>query len=85
MATIVKKNVKPTSKKVVFWTDARTERLVSTYQKYQGKDVENLYQKIASQFKTKAYSPSANAVYKKIGRLGLLKSAKWVKKEQKRS
>lgn len=85
MATIVKKTVKPESKaKVSFWNEKRSERLRSLYQKYDGKQVENVYQKIANQFKTKEYSPSANAVYKKIGRMGLLK-ANWVKTEQKRS
>lgn len=55
-----------------FWTPRKTESLILWYERYSGKP--NVYARVNK--KVKASSP--NAVYKKLGRLGMLK-ADWSK------
>lgn len=62
-----------------FWTLKREISLVNFHQKYASKG--NVYSKIANRFNGKV---SVNAVYKKLGRMGLV-NAPWVRSEKKNS
>ena len=69
-------------KKGTFWTEARVKRLTNYMEQYSSHS--NKYNRISKRFRS-AVSP--NAVYKKLGRMGLLKAnwCKSIKNTRKRS
>lgn len=60
---------KKSSPRVSFWTEQRVARLKELYDKNRGKD--KIYEVLARQIR----ATSPNAVYKKLGRLGVLEAA----------
>jgi hypothetical protein len=53
-----------------FWTDQREQRLVKLYDQYRGSKKGNVYSRLAKQLR----ATSTNAVYKKLGRMGVLQA-----------